>query len=382
MKIVHLSEYYIDNWNYQENYLPAYQAKLGHDVTLLASIRYPSFLEGQIYSGDKVYFHNGVKIVRYKLINHFIHFLIPGLVNMIEAENPDLLFIHGFHLLKCKKLRKIISENPKYRVSMDSHADYFSSGFCSESKLKRYKAHFAYTLIYRKLLRGVFNYIHKFYCISPASEVFAHEILQIPKSKIILLPLGVALEEIPYDKKQTIRSDIRIKYKIPLDAILYITVGKHDKEKRTIFLTKVFNQISDSKVYLIIAGSIKEEIRSDLQREMNYSKRILLTGWIDSQEIIKLMLASDVAVFPGTQSVLWQHALGCGLPAIYKYWPGLEYLSIGNAFFLHTSDEMELEKYLRFFICNQVEKKKMGELARKLCNEKFDYIKIAETSIN
>ena len=39
MKIVHfcLSGPYNDNWGYQDNLLPLYQQKLGHDVTVIAT---------------------------------------------------------------------------------------------------------------------------------------------------------------------------------------------------------------------------------------------------------------------------------------------------------------------------------------------------------
>ena len=40
MKIVHLciSAFYIDNCSYQENLLPKYHAKMGYDVTIIASL--------------------------------------------------------------------------------------------------------------------------------------------------------------------------------------------------------------------------------------------------------------------------------------------------------------------------------------------------------
>ena len=40
MKIVHLclSAFFIDNYSYQENMLPKYHVKMGHKVTVIASI--------------------------------------------------------------------------------------------------------------------------------------------------------------------------------------------------------------------------------------------------------------------------------------------------------------------------------------------------------
>ena len=39
-------------------------------------------------------------------------------------------------------------------------------------------------------------------------------------------------------------------------------------------------------------------------------------GWLGPEEMVAHMSAADIAVFPSSQSVLWQQAIGCGLPLI------------------------------------------------------------------
>jgi glycosyltransferase involved in cell wall biosynthesis len=63
-------------------------------------------------------------------------------------------------------------------------------------------------------------------------------------------------------------------------------------------------------------------------------RNIIYVGWVKPGEIYQYYMASDVAVYPGGQSVLWQQAIACGLPLICKYWYGCEYLDLGAMFYL------------------------------------------------
>ncbi len=361
--------------------MPAYQAKLGHEVTLLASENYPLYLKGKPYLGEKVYVHKNVKIVRYELKSHLLNFKLYGIKKLILREKPDLLFIHGFHFLKSRAIRELLSDSHEFRVSMDSHADYFSSGFNSSNKAKKFKAIATYKLVYKRLIHKYLDRLHRFYCVSPASEIFAHEVLRIPVNKIYSLPLGVVMDEIPYDQKVSIREELRLKFKIPLSAVVIVTAGKQDREKRSVFLARVFNSLQSRDAYLIVVGNLEDDVREELSSEVRKNNRITLTGWKEPEEMIKILLASDIAVFAGSQSVLWQHALGCGLPAIFKYWPGVDYLSIGNALFLNTLHEKELLERLQYLIDNKEIRENMERLAREHCVNKFNYEVIAKTSI-
>ena len=62
------------------------------------------------------------------------------------------------------------------------------------------------------------------------------------------------------------------------------------------------------------------------------TNNIVLAGWQDADAIYNIFLASDLAVFPGTHSVLWEQAASCGLPIVAQHWGGMEHINInGNA---------------------------------------------------
>ena len=74
MKIVHIQPYYQPGFGYQENCLPAEQARLGHEVAILTSTRYSPVRDydakwGNVLGERKsarpgVSWDNGVKVVR------------------------------------------------------------------------------------------------------------------------------------------------------------------------------------------------------------------------------------------------------------------------------------------------------------------------------
>ena len=99
MKIVHVQQSYEDGMGYQENILPAYQAKLGHEVTLITSDLSPyyGFQSSNRYKSPGEYIENGFKIRRIKTKGEFKgrFVLFDDLFRVLEEEKPDYIFHHG-----------------------------------------------------------------------------------------------------------------------------------------------------------------------------------------------------------------------------------------------------------------------------------------------
>lgn len=103
MKIVHLCLgcFFPDGYSYQENMLPKYHKKLGHDVSVVASLQTfdkngnVSYMEkASEYRNEynipvhRLDYKKPLKI--YRKLKRFI-----GTYAAIEKTNPDILFIHG-----------------------------------------------------------------------------------------------------------------------------------------------------------------------------------------------------------------------------------------------------------------------------------------------
>jgi hypothetical protein len=122
MKIVHfcLSGPYNDNWGYQDNLLPLYQQKLGHDVTVIATntMHGPKGPIIQCDEGD-YRLENGLHIIRIsvkpflteKLGQAYGYFYV---YDLLKSLKPDYIMVHGLvsiTALQAIKYKKKINPN-------------------------------------------------------------------------------------------------------------------------------------------------------------------------------------------------------------------------------------------------------------------------------
>lgn len=117
MKIVHIAPNapYNDYWGYQDNLLPKYQKKLGHDVTIIV----PNLMhkDGRIVEtacGEYV-LNDGVRVIRRSYRRYFNRILtnlnsrLEECYSLLVRLNPDFIFFHGlvsttiFDAIKYKK---------------------------------------------------------------------------------------------------------------------------------------------------------------------------------------------------------------------------------------------------------------------------------------
>lgn len=100
MKIVHIAPNspYNDYWGYQDNLLPKYQRKLGHDVTVIITNKMHK--DGKIVEIPPVVYKldDGVKIIRLKY-KQYIHPVVTGVFSdldvydLLNVFNQILFFI-------------------------------------------------------------------------------------------------------------------------------------------------------------------------------------------------------------------------------------------------------------------------------------------------
>jgi len=318
MKILMLCDFYGDNIEYQENLLAKYYIKLNHDVTIIAST-FRSVFDYYANKYDKdapkaEYFDKGAKIIR---LPYSINYLgkirkYKNIFPILEKERPDLIFSHDikFNLLDTVKYKKI---NPNCRIIMDCHADYSNS---ASNWLSLYILH---KVIRKYIFDRAKVHISKIFPIVPASASFLNEVYKVPYEIMELLPLGVDLDiaNAVIHSKEGIK--IRRDLSIPENDIVIFTGGKLTPEKKTDMLINSFFQISNPHLHLIIVGDTPIEhvrYKDKLLKLCNSNKRIHFVGWVSSVDLYKYMNACDFAVYPASQSVLWQQSIGMGLPLI------------------------------------------------------------------
>jgi glycosyltransferase involved in cell wall biosynthesis len=213
-----------------------------------------------------------------------------------------------FEMLDYKK------KNPHVKMIMDYHADYSNSanGWLSLNILHKVIRKYFYMDPIRK-------HISKFYPIVPGSTKFLNEVYKIPHNEMDLLPLGADTDLVAEIKNEKIREEIRNKLGINNDEIIIFTGGKFTPAKKTDLLIKAFNEIKDTKLHLLIIGDAdqhNQEYKKELLALSNNNPNIHYIGWLNNRGVYEHLSASDLAVFPASQSIVWQQAIASGLPLI------------------------------------------------------------------
>lgn len=380
MKIINICQYYMDNWSYQENFLPENQACLDNDVIVVATDTFPDFINTK-YEGSYNYKLGNVKIKRVHIINNRWKFKFVNLNTILEEEKPDLIFVHGFHLLRDKQILNYKINNPECIVNLDIHADHNNSGFYNKKIRRKLSYYFWYHIFYRNIVKKALPFINKIFYVSPTCEVFAREMLNVPKDRLYPLYLGTNLTEIKFDKKSYFKNSIHKKYNIPEESLIIMTAGKIDSLKNLDKLVKAFINLKLGDVHLLIVGSVDECYNDLFEKYVNGNDKIHLTGWIQSNQLNEYFLASDLGVFLGGQSVLWQQAISCGLVTIFRYFPGIEYLNNDSSLFVYSDNIDELTQILDLILNNGKLIEYMSKNAIQNGSILFNYIEIAKKSI-
>jgi glycosyltransferase involved in cell wall biosynthesis len=186
---------------------------------------------------------------------------------------------------------------------------------------------------------------------------------------------------IDWKNRQQVRAEIREKCNIPKEAFLLVTGGKIDQAKNIHLLCEAAFSLKDKNVYLIVFGSLLDDMKN--YSKSLYHKNVRYIGWIDSRDVYPYFLASDLAVFPGTHSVLWEQALASGIPGLFKDWDGgFNHIDCGgNALLIKDISIDTLVKEIDLIVEDTAKYRAMRDAAENTARKEFSYMEIAKRSI-
>lgn len=383
MKIVHLclACFFPDGYSYQENMLPKYHNKLGHDVTVIASLQ-------TFDSNGKVCFlddpseyinENNLPVIRlaykqplkvYRKLKRFV-----GTYEAIEKARPDILFIHGCQFMDMNMVVKYLKKHPNVTVYVDNHADF------SNSAKNWMSFTFLHKILWKHCAKIINPYTKKFYGVLPARVDFLKNVYNLPPEKIELLVMGADDDRVEAALKPEVRSEIRKKYGIAEDDFLIITGGKIDNfKKQILYLMEAVNKLQDAKVKLIVFGSVIPELKEKVEELVSpYTQYI---GWVQSDQTDKYYAASDLVVFPGRHSVFWEQVAGLGKPMLCKAWDGTRHVDLGgNVIFLEKDSVEEIYGIIKSLTEDKDTYQMMKTVAEQEGKKVFSYSDIAKRSI-
>jgi len=381
MKIVHLclTAPYEDGWGYQENILTKYHKRIGHDVTIVTNTLLLTKENGKYKKADFNDYvnHDGIRVRRidFLLGKWDIHCfrLYKGLVNTLDEEKPDILFVHGCQFLDLIKLKGFLKKSSHVKLIIDNHADFSNSANTLFTKL-------IHKLLWKNCVKFIDSFVSIYYGVLPARVDFLVEMYGISKEKVKLLVMG-ADDDLVVSQER--RSVLRDKYGLSRDAFLILTGGKIDKAKlESLELMKAVNNIKNSfsNIHLVVFGSVEDSIQEKFNSLL--SEAITFLGWKNQTELQELLAISDLAVFPGRHSVIWEQAVASKIPCVFKKWKGTTHIDLGgNCILIDNPNEENLTDILNKILLNESVYQRMNLVASSEASEKFLYSHIAKDSL-
>ncbi len=330
MRVLHLmlANFYIDNYSYQENYLPKYHKVQGHEVEIVASLfTFDENGKGKMLPKPDSYVNEyGIPVTRLayrkgKLSRRLNRY--EGLREELERIAPECIFLHGIQSADVTEVIRYCKQHPDTVVYGDNHSDLVNSAHNWASK------HILHRIIWRYYAKRLNPYVRKFYGVLPARVDFLTDMYGLPKHKVELLVMGADDDCVKAANDSTVRLQKRKEYGLSDDDFVVVTGGKIDHNKPQVLrLMQAVNEWDDASAKLLVFGSVN----SALQERFNslLSDRVQYIGWKQSSDIYNEFAVADLVAFPGLHSVLWEQAVAMGKPCVFRKLNGFDHIDLGG----------------------------------------------------
>ena len=388
MKILMLSNFFNENLEYQENLVSETCIKQGHDVVFVTSTIESvfDFLSDRydVSAPARTYIAKGIKVIRLPFRWNFLSKVrrFPSLGPILEAERPDLIYAHDV-TLNFPEAINYLKKNPECRMIMDCHADLSNSG---KSWLSRAVLHGVFR---RHYLNRARPHLSKIFPVTPGSRDFLRDLYGVRDDEMELLPLATDLQTARSIRLAGQGREMRARLGIPDDAFVVFTGGKFNPLKRTELAIDAIGKLAQTPAHLIVVGEGDKKYPDYAARIKELGgtmSNVHFAGWQDRDGVFQCLDAADIAVFPASQSVLWQQAIGMGLPLIVGDQGGQDpsYLNeYGNVIILRP-EEITAERIaseIARLVADPSLRQRMRDGADRVADELLDWNKVVRKTL-
>ncbi len=371
MKIVHICQYYNDGYGYQENLLPRYQAKLGHDVVVITSDRKSYFTgEGKPkIVGTGEFSDQGIRIVRLPISSEFKgrYVRFENLTGILGSERPDYIFHHGLTSPSLITSAQYKLRNPSVFLVADNHADLNISARNVLWRITYYRAY--WTSILKKWIK----YVDLVFGVTPARCYFAEEELGVPHSKVRLLPIGADEDGANAVLSLLKAQDNEVRNKS--DILEIATGGKWFKGKG---LEELVQAVRGLNVRLKIFGKTDDSFTKEFIDKA--SDNVSFVGWQDRKGTLQLLRNADLAIWPRQHTTLVEDAVATRTPLILRYHGSTSHFIRGNGAYLFSGQSHEIRQLLDMLSKSRGLVESMKSNAAKIL-DLLSYKRVAEESL-
>lgn len=316
MNIVHIEDFFHPDAGYQINILPKYLAKQGHTVTIITAEmeKIPAFLTSffgrdHIEERDRAYTEAyGVKIVRLPL-RAFVSgraIFAPGLMDVIRAEQPDILYVHGNDTVT-----GMWATWNRKRFGCPLVLDSHMLEMASENRL-----------------RNLFRWFYQAF-VTPIVKKEGLTVIRTQDDPYVEKCLGIPLSQAPwvsygsdtmlFHADAAVRASFRKEHGISDDAFVVVYAGKLDESKGGKLLadlTGVPLRTEREVVYVVVGNATGDYGREVEETFAGSPYRVLRFPTQKYCDLAPFFQAADLAVFPKQCSLSFYDVQACGLPVL------------------------------------------------------------------
>ena len=369
-------------------YLAKYNARKGHDVTVLERRWVGTDYEEEIDEIRFVRFDLNVcsnvsnKEVVYELIRKpsgVLRFVLDRTVFALKAneylKQNDFDIVH-VHLPFAANI--LINVNRKLRDKMvyTAHIGEEKKRFALDSSAPLALKLFLPDLYLMKRIKKsvVLN--------DPLKEKLINK--GIEEEKLEVIPNGIDVDEFNLSKEEVER--VKRKYEIDDSKVVVMFSGSITPRKGVIHLVKAVEMINDVRIFLLIVGNPNID-KEYAKMVMDYVKKknikAKFTGFVSYEDLKALYSACDIFVLPSFEEgdpIALKEALASGKPLIGSNAGGIpmQIRDGWNGFLVEPGNEKQLTEKIKYLVDNDEERERMSKNSRRLAEEEFSWERIAE----
>ena len=336
---------YSDTWTYQENVLTAKFAQMGHETHIAVSTRTTDCNRNTIIQSPREYVNEfGVHVhmlpfsKRFtKLSKKFDYY--DSLYDLMERIRPDFIFSHGVQYASLLTVAKYKKNHPEVKLVADNHGDQV---IMPVDNLKRKIVH---KVIYKYFVDRADKYIDKYYGVSPSRGQYLTDIYGVSPNKIGIIPQvgdDTTANKYNYNVERELLCE---KYHLDKNkTILIFGAGNIDAKKNLIPLVEAVEE--NPNYELVIFGSFRADVKTEFEKHQTHPN-IHCIGVLSVKDIYRTIIGSDLAIYPGQHSVLWDNTVACGTPLCVRRWVGMDYFDVnGNCRYISEGTKKEIKGLL------------------------------------
>lgn len=381
MKIVHVVDYLMPQFGYQEFLLPVWNAKHGHDVHIVTSDRYAPIASyetlWQPLIGERILepgreHIKGLEVHRLPVSFEFrLRAWMAGLEQYLEDLSPDVLFVHlNENITACRCAR--LGARINVPVFVDNHSVMGSLNPNFVGQLGR--------VALRWMMRNFqAKWVSKFIGVSEDSCRLLSKVYQIPDEKIEYLPLGVDTDMFSFANEA--RAKVREELGIPEDAFVVMQTGKMDDFKRPDWLAQAMASLmqEDGGLYCVYVGGFSEAMSARIHEILSdHIDRLKISPPVKVDRLSGMMSAADVIVYPNATSMSAVEAASCRRSVIMADWPASrdrEARGIGVCY--KTGNIEDLEGHIRSIRSDDVMREELESSSFTAVMDHYSYDAVA-----